>query len=291
MDKLIIIGAEGLVGSAVSEVFTKKGYSPVRADHDVSTESVYCDITNESSVRELLSGADRNIIILAAALSNVEYCEEHPEESERINLGGLSKIIKYMKPADKLVFFSSDYVFDGTCGPYSEDDEPNPLCIYGRHKRIAEHIVKDSVKDHLVIRTTWVYGPERKGKNFVLSLARRLRSGESVKVPSDQKGSPTYSINLAEVLEALIRKNKKGTYNIVGPDVTDRYSFAMEVCRVFDLPEEKVIPVETKDLGQKAKRPLDAGLTTGKIEKDACIPLVPYGEGLRIMKERSLNRK
>ena len=284
--KVLIIGACGLIGSALYEVFLNKNYIVKGADKDVVKNRIlFCDITRKETLDEIFSHGKPNIFILTAALNDVDYCEEHPDESKEVNIQGLKNILHYVNPQkDKFIYFSSDYIFDGLNGPYSEESEPRPLCVYGKHKLLAEKMIKETIKNYLIIRTTWVYGPEQKGKNFVLSLIRRLKSGQKVKVPFDQIGSPTYSKNLAEAIEELVGKNKGGIYNIVGPELLDRFTYAREICDIFGLSKDMLIPVPTKDLGQRAKRPLKAGLKIDKIEKEISIRLLNYREGLTLMK-------
>ena len=285
-NRVLIIGTEGLVGSALLATFSKQDYVIGAADiGGVGTNMFFCDITLKDTLGSIFSQFKPNIVILTAALSNVEYCEEFPEKSEAVNIQGLKNVLSYLKPdKDKFVFFSSDYVFDGSDGPYAEDREPNPINVYGKHKLIAEKLISENIKHHLIIRTTGVYGPEKRGKNFVLSLIRNLKSGTKVKVPHDQIATPIYSLNLAQAVEEVVKSDNSGTYNIVGTDLVDRYAFAQEVCDIFELPKDLLIPVSTKELGQKALRPLKAGLITAKIEAIISTRLMGCKEGLRTMK-------
>ena len=287
--KISVIGASGLIGNALCESFKKKGYIVEGYGRNLLGENIiYCDITQKKTLKGIFSHSNPNVVILTAALSNVDYCEEHPEESEKINVHGLKNLLDCMKVGDtKIVYLSSDYIFDGLNGPYSEDDYPNPISVYGRHKLQAEELIKKITDDYLIIRTTWVYGPETRGKNFVLGLIERINREEKVKIPFDQIGSPTYSKNLADVIEELVRKNKRGIYNIVGPKLVDRYSFAKEISDHFGFNQDRLMPVSTVELGQKAKRPLKAGLKIDKIkaEEEVSVALIDYNKGLNLLKQ------
>lgn len=275
-----------MIGRALYGAFSKGNYDVVGADKvAVSNDFFLLDITQRDIVQRTVSRVKPDVVVLSAALSGVDKCEELPLESERVNLGGLQNVIDAVdKEKTVVIYFSSDYIFDGANGPYTESDKPNPLCVYGKHKLMGEEMIKKALKKHLIVRSTGVFGPEIEGKNFVLSLMRKLKNGERVKVPFDQIGSPTYSENLAEVIEELVRKGKTGVYNIVGPELTDRYSFAREVCKVFELSENMLVPVTTQELDQKAKRPLKGGLKIDKVKKDILTRLVGYKEGLRLLK-------
>jgi dTDP-4-dehydrorhamnose reductase len=184
-----------------------------------------------------------------------------------------------------MVFFSSDYVFDGVNGPYSEDDATHPISVYGETKLAAESFIRKILDDFLIIRTTIVYGCEELGKNFCYRLINTLKSGQRIRVPTDQIGTPTYAHNLSEVVIDLIENNRSGIYNVVGCDVADRYEFAKRVCAVFGLNEKLLIPVTTSELNQKAPRPLKAGLRIDKVRKDSSIKIMGIDESLRAFKK------
>jgi dTDP-4-dehydrorhamnose reductase len=240
-------------------------------------------------VEKVVQDSSPDIILLVAALSHVDYCEEFPEESEKVNIVGLQNIIDSVAPQTIFGYFSSDYVFNGEHGPYAEHEATNPICIYGKHKVLAEEQIQKVFPKHIIVRTTGVYGPEKKKKNFVLSLIDRIRGGEKVKIPFDQIGSPTYSENLAAVVEELVRKEKSGVYNIAGSELLDRYSFAKKVCGIFELPEDMLIPVLTKELGQKARRPLQGGFVLDKVMGDVSVSLMDATQGLEDLKKRMNN--
>lgn len=287
VEKILIIGAAGLIGSALCEILSRRGYTIWGIDKELLRSNlIFADITKRETLENLFLKIDPDVIMLTAALSYVDYCEQYPEESKIVNIQGLKNVLNYINTdKKKIVFFSSDYIFDGLYGPYSEDDEPNPICVYGKHKLMGETLVKERTENHLIIRTTWVYGPEIKGKNFALSLIRKLRNNEKVKVPVDQIGCPTYAINLTEVIEELVRKNKCGTYNIVGADILDRFNYSLNICNEFGLNKSLIIPVKTEYLNQKARRPLKAGLKIDKVKSEIETKILGVKEGLLSFKK------
>jgi dTDP-4-dehydrorhamnose reductase len=183
----------------------------------------------------------------------------------------------------KIIFFSSDYVFDGVQGPYSEDDPAHPISEYGNQKLIGEHYIAFHSKNYLIIRTTVVYGWETQGKNFVQRLIKSLRDGERIRVPVDQIGNPTFAPNLAEAVIELATGGETGICNIVGSTLVSRYEFAVTIAKAFDLDPLLIVPVSTEELGQVAQRPLSAGLRVDKAQKILRTSLLGYLEGLRIM--------
>ena len=224
------------------------------------------------------------VVYVAAAMANVEACEQRPREAWLVNVAGLRNVVQAASSVDAvLVVFSTDYIFDGMSGPYREDEPANPINEYGRQKVIGEQYVALHAERFLIVRTTGVYGRERHDKNFVASLVASLRSRREVRVPVDQVGSPTYAPNLAAIVVDLVRAGVRGVVNVAGPERASRVALAHEAAEVFGLDSHLVVPVSTRDLGQQAARPLEAGLLVDTLGRRTAVPLVGYHEGLRLM--------
>lgn len=284
--KILIIGASGLVGSYLFNQFSS--CETVRGTSFPESEDSYSllDIRDREALERQFTNFLPEVVLLSAAVSNVEYCEVHELESRKVNIEGTKNVIEEIKKIKaRFVFFSSEYVFDGTGGPYSEEDLPNPINEYGKQKLEAENMIKQGLDDFLIIRTTVVYGKEKAGKNFVAQLLHKLRQGKSMQVATDQISSPTYGNNLALAVRELIQKNKQGVYNIVGSKTMSRYDFALIVCKVFGLDDNLIQPVVTSRLGQRARRPLRAGLKIDKARKELETCLFSPEEGLLRMSE------
>jgi dTDP-4-dehydrorhamnose reductase len=161
-----------------------------------------------------------------------------------------------------LVHYSTDYVFDGTkVGAYVEDDEPNPLSVYGRSKLVGERAIRDSGCRHLILRTSWVYGP--RGKNFFLTIARKASTGERLRVVADQRGVPTTSAFLAEKTVALLAKGASGPLHLVPGGETTWYEFAREIVRL-TASRSEVQPIKTSEFPTAARRPANSVLDNRK---------------------------
>src|SRR5262249_19047366 len=145
--------------------------------------------------------------------------------------------------AAAFVFFSTEYVFDGRGGPYSEEDAVAPISVYGRSKLEGERAVMAANARSLVVRTTAVYGPWLQVTNFVYHLRRRAAEGKRMKVPTDQRSSPTYNVDPAAATVELVERNARGVVHVAGPDVIDRYAFALIACEVFGLDADVLLPV------------------------------------------------
>lgn len=281
----LIIGASGQVGENLHRVISDKGFRFIGTYYSHSFPDMErIDIRNKAEVHSFIEKNQPNIVYLPASLANVDYCEMHKEESSIINVTGVRNVVKAVNDVGaKLVYFSSDYVFDGKAGPYREDDLANPICEYGKQKLIAEHYLAEHALDYLIIRTTVVYGWESQGKNFIHRLLSTLMDGNTIKVPVDQIGNPTYALNLAQAVVELALSNANGVYHVVGPDRVNRYKFACEAANIFGLDTSLIRPSTTKELGQVAPRPLNAGMIAEKASYKLTMPLMGYRDGLRAM--------
>lgn len=286
--RVFIAGASGFIGGTLLNYFSK-GHETYGSFYSNPIKGMIpLDITDKKTVKEAIISLRPEVILHPAANPNVEYCEEHPEETRNVNVEGSKNLMDAAKEIGaKFVFFSSDYIFDGTEGPYSEGDPPNPINEYGRQKLAVENLIKCTLEDFMIVRSTIVYGWERHGKNFAMRLIRNLRQGTPMKVPCDQIGSPTYADNMAQVVKELIESDKAGVYNVAGSDLVSRYIFAKKIAEVFELDMRLLIPVTTEELGQKAKRPLNAGMRSTKVQNEVSLRLLGVKEGLEEMKQSS----
>ncbi len=282
MKQHLVIGASGQVGFHLLQTLGTSGNLVVGTFRKQPLPNLlHLDIRNPEDVDALITLIRPNIVWLPASLTNVDYCETHPAEGYAINVLGVKHVVwASNRVGAKLVYFSSDYVFDGKDGPYSEDATANPICEYGRQKLIAEHYVSLWAEDYLIIRTTVVYGWEPQQKNFVERLVKTLQKGQVLRVPDDQMGSPTYAFDLARAARDLVEAGASGVYHVVGPERASRYEFAREAARIFGLDVKLIRPVSTTELGQVAKRPLNAGMTAKRMQDVLGRELLDYTSGL-----------
>ncbi len=226
------------------------------------------DITNSALVRACVARHRPAAIFLTAALTHVDYCEEHGDEAFAINVEGPRAVAQAAGAAGaQLVFYSTEYVFDGKAGPYGEEDQPSPLSVYGRTKLAAERVILDTVENALILRTTVLYGWDSDSKNFAMQVYHKVRSKERMTIPMDQIGNPTLADYLAEVSLALARQAARGVVNVVGADLMARSDFALALVKLFGGSPDLIVPVSTESLRQKAPRPLRGGLKTAKLER------------------------
>ena len=281
----LVVGASGLIGEHLSRAAEQAGAGVVGTYHSHAIPGLrHLDIRDRENVELLFAEIGPAVVYLTAALPNVDRCETNPEETWETNVLGVRHVVGGARSVGaKLVYFSSDYVFDGKAGPYREDEPAHPICEYGRQKLMAEHYVALNASNYLIIRTTVVYGWERQGKNFICRLLNVLGAGQVLRVPHDQLGNPTYAPNLVRVVLELVGAGSEGLFHVVGPDRVSRYEFAREAASVFGLDERLVQPVATSQLGQAAPRPLNAGMMVEKVVAAQTVPLTGYKEGLRAL--------
>lgn len=284
--KVLVIGASGQVGGAIMRFSPGNWVAVGTYSGKQKPGLMHLDVSSREEVFEVFEKVRPDVAILTAACTNVDLCEIDKEKADAVNVNGPLNIRDAsVKHGSKMVYISTDYVFDGEKGPYREDDATNPLGYYAWTKLEGERITS-LAPDHLIIRTTGVYSADLDSLNFVMQVIKRLGAGEPMRVPSDQYGTPTLADNLAEGIISLLKHGKTGIYNVAGPDFMDRYSFALLIAEVFGLDKELVQPISTSSLGQKAKRPLKAGLIVNKIERETGLKMAGAREGLMFVKER-----
>ena len=285
MTRALVIGAAGQVGEHLCRTLQKNGHTVFGTGLiHAAPEIIALDIRQSGEVDRIVQSARADVVYLPASLTHVDYCEQHPQESYQVNVVGVENVLKAVnKSGARLVYFSSDYIFDGEDGPYAEDAAANPINGYGRQKLIAEHLIALQARNFLIVRTTVVYGWENQGKNFIFRLLRSLQNGETVRVPVDQIGTPTFAPNLAEATVELADSPLQGVFHLVGTERVGRFEFACHAARVFGLDDRLIQPVQTSDLHQPARRPLKAGMTTLKAQGVLKTPLISYRDGLTEM--------
>jgi dTDP-4-dehydrorhamnose reductase len=294
--RVLVMGSNGLLGQKVAEMLVR-GTSAVitlssleEAPVRVMEPAVYvkADMTLKKEVRQLVAQAEPDVIINCAAMTNVDACETERELAWKINVGGIENIIEASRRTDAtVVHVSSDYVFDGKNGPYTEEDRPEPLSYYGKTKLAGENALLSSGIKFFIARTMVLYGFATGVKaNFVLWLIQSLESGTAVHIVDDQFGNPTLADDLAYGLIRGVELGKTGIFNIAGRDIVSRFEFAQKIARGFGLDEALITPVKTAQLRQPAHRPLKSGLITLKAEVELGIHPSTIEQGIAVVKNQ-----
>jgi dTDP-4-dehydrorhamnose reductase len=285
--RALVIGASGQVGALLLTSLRARGHDARGTyGHHVTPGLEPLDLTDHAAVARAVAAARPDWVFCPAGLSFVDYCEDHVDEAMAANRDGPAAAGRAAEAAGAgFVFYSSDYVFDGVTGPFGEDATPRPRSVYGRSKHEGERAVQAACRRAVVIRTSVVYGPERQEKNSVYQLIRACREGKGFRLAVDQRTSPSYNADVAAASVELCERGQAGLWHIAGPEVLDRYAFALLICKEFGLDASRLTAVTTAALGQKAARPLDGGLKVAKAQAQLKTGLRSPAEGLHAMRE------
>ena len=277
--KILLTGRNGQVGWELTRHLPSMGQL-------LSTGRAELDLTDTDAIRRLVRETKPELIVNAAAYTAVDKAETETELAMRINgtapevLAGEAKRLGAM-----LVHYSTDYVFDGTnVGAYVEEDAPNPVSAYGRTKLAGESAIQASGCRHLILRTSWVYGP--RGKNFFLTIGAKARAGERLRVVADQRGVPTTSSFLAEKTLALLAKDARGLLHLVPAGETTWYEFAREIVALAGSRSE-VTPIKSSEFPAAARRPANSVLDNRKATALLGEPMLHWRELLGVVAKSS----
>lgn len=282
----MVIGGTGLVGNALLRAWTARGAEVSAATYHCHPSGGFLqlDMQDRDKVRALLAAHRPSVVAVPAANPFVDYCELHPEETRRVNVDGTLNVAQACRETGaRMVFYSSDYVFDGLKGTYTEEDAPCPINEYGRQKAEAERGVLASDPRNLVLRTSGAYGWQWEPKNFVLQVRANLSQGKPMRV-ADLRYNPTYVENLAEITAELVAAGAGGVFHTVGAEEIARDEFARRVARAFGLDASLIRTVPAAEFKSPTPRPKQSGLRTDKVRRAVpTVPPVGVDEGLSRM--------
>lgn len=234
MSKTIVIIGDGFIGRNLFRYFNTK-YDTVLTNRSL------LDLKEENSIQNFFSGIDPTHIIYAAGIKDVKYCEQHHDDALTINSFGISKILRYTSDKSKFIYLSTDYVFDGHHGNYSENDHPNPLTFYGKSKLLGELITQYSRMNSTIVRTSGVYGKQCPWMDW---LFKSLKENNKIECYANVINSPTYVMNLAEMIDDVCMDpfiDYTGIINLSGKPL-NRYELYQSVARAYHMDEELLYP-------------------------------------------------
>lgn len=268
--KYFIIGASGLVGSNLMGYLRSLGIACAGSHLQFATgETVFFDPNNLHHPHNFsLSEYHPNVVVHCGALTNVDYCETHEEESFEKTVVSTQHVVALCRQIGcKLVYISTDYVFNGEAGPYTEAAAPAPLNVYGRHKLMAEEAVQKGVEDFIIVRITNVYGNELRNKNFISRIVSAAQKNEALHLvlPGDQFATPINAWDVGRAVHHLVAAGKTGIYHLGSTDLYNRFQLFSKVVSFFPAYTNYTVrQVSTATLQQPAKRPLLGGLLSYK---------------------------
>jgi dTDP-4-dehydrorhamnose reductase len=286
--KMLITGASGLLGNKIVEL-AKNDWTviPVHRTKPLNLTSLELDVTDITEVLNLLGELKPDVVIHTASETNVDKCEIEKEQAWKINADGTRNIAEACHNVNaKLVYISTDYVFDGEKGLYDEEDEPNPVNYYGVTKLEGEKQVIEHSKNYAILRTSVLYGWHPWKQNFATWTINKLKQQQEITVVEDHYNTPTLADNLAEMAVEVAEKDLQGLYHASGRERISRYEFAKQIATTFNLNSDLIKPVKMRQLtAWIAKRPRDSSLNTRKIQKQLKTKPLNITEGLNKMKE------
>ena len=281
--KVLVTGVKGQLGYDVVRELEKRKIEAIGVDIEEM------DITDASSVERVITEAAPDAVIHCAAYTAVDAAEDNEEVCIKVNVDGTRNIARVCKQLDiKMLYISTDYVFDGTGERFWEpEDERHPQSVYGRTKYEGEVAVQEILDKYFIVRIAWVFGIN--GKNFVKTMLKLAETRDSLTVVNDQFGSPTYTYDLAKLLVDMIQSEKYGIYHATNEGICSWYEFA---CAIFEEAgiAMNVRPVTSAEYGAKAKRPANSRMSKEKLTEAGFDRLPTWQDALgRYIKELSTN--
>lgn len=288
--RVLLTGANGQVGWELAKLSAKKGFGILALDRAA------LDLTDSSSINREVSGSGASVVVNAAAYTAVDQAESEPELAFAVNRDGPAYLASACaETAIPLIHISTDFVFDGKKqDPYLETDQTSPLNVYGKSKAAGEVEVRERLQEHIILRTSWVYGAQ--GQNFVNTMLRLGQEKEMVRVVNDQHGCPTHAADIAETILTIAdqivkgREINWGIYHYCGKGVTTWHGFAEAIFALAgqytSLKVKRIEPISTAEYPTPAKRPANSVLDCSLLEKEFGIHSQLWSESLaRMIKE------
>ena len=272
--RILVTGVKGQLGYDVVNELEKRGHTAIGVDIDEM------DITDAEAVDRVITEADVEAVIHCAAYTAVDAAEENLELCRRVNAAGTENIAKVCKKLDlKMVYISTDYVFDGEGErPWEPDDRRDPLNAYGIGKYEGELAVEENLEKYFIIRIAWVFGVN--GKNFIKTMLKLGETRDEVSVVNDQIGSPTYTYDLARLIVDMVETEKYGRYHATNEGFCSWYEFACEIFRQAGM-NVKVNPVTSDEFPAKAKRPHNSRMSKEKLSENGFERLPSWQDALK----------
>lgn len=271
--KVLITGSNGMLGHDLIDVLDGK--------HElIKTTSKSLDITDEDKVKDYIVNENPDIVINSAAYTDVDGCEINEEIAYKVNGEGVKNLALACKVVDcPLLHISTDYVFNGENNkPWMEDDEVGPISIYGKSKLQGEEAIESILDKFFIIRTSWLYGIN--GGNFPKTMLELAKTHDTLTVVTDEIGTPTYTLDLAQAIAELIETEYYGIYHITNSDYCSWFDFAKYIFEVKNI-DVNVVPVTAEEFARPASRPHYSVLNNSNWVNNGFKPLRSYKEAIK----------
>jgi dTDP-4-dehydrorhamnose reductase len=294
--KILVTGASGLLGQKVVQQALERGHETyaIYKEHPTSLGTpIKLDLINFEELSKVLSKQKPDVVIHTAAYTDVDGCEINRELAWKVNAEATKHLaIASAQVNSHLIYVSTDYVFDGEKGFYTEEDKPNPISYYGYTKLRGEEFLKGYATEWCIARPSVLYGwgPKHK-QNFATWIINNLKQGKEVKVLTDQHVSPTLNTNLAAMLLEIAERKITGTTHTAGATRVSRHEFALKLAETFNLNKNLIKPITMNEIRWKAKRPKDSSLNVSKANSLLNTKPLQLNNASEIMKKETIESK
>lgn len=278
--KVLVTGVKGQLGYDVVKECEKRGIEAIGVDVEEM------DITDAAACERVITEAKADAVIHCAAYTAVDAAEDNEDLCRKVNAEGTRNIAEVCRKLDiKMMYFSTDYVFNGQGErPWEPDDPREPLNVYGQTKYEGELAVQELLEKYFIVRIAWVFGVN--GKNFIKTMLRLGKERGAVSVVDDQVGSPTYTYDLARLVVDMIQTDRYGIYHATNEGLCSWYEFACQIFKAAGMNQVKVTPVDSTAFPAKAKRPHNSRMDKSKLAENGFEPLPSWEDALeRYLKE------
>lgn len=274
MNNILVTGSTGQLGSDVVKELLKRGYSTL------SPNRSELNLCSEDNIRNYILNSNCEAIVHCAAYTQVDKAEDEKDLCIKINTTATKHIVKCAKILDiPMIYISTDYVFDGTKdGEYTENDETNPINIYGESKLAGEKYVQEILDKYYIVRTSWVFNIN--GKNFIETMLRLSKANNQLSIVNDQIGSPTYTKDLSRLLVDMLETSKYGLYHATNEGYCSWYEFANTIFKLANINID-IKAINSNEYASRAKRPLNSKLSKDKLIEYGFKPLPHWEDALK----------
>lgn len=292
MHNILITGASGFLGENLAHRFLEEGRNVVlvygaclpRANAE---ESFSVDLSVREDFTRVLGDLEVDAVVHTAAVVSPDACEKDPGRARSINVEGTREVACWAKEMGaRMIYVSTDLVFDGEKSPCREEDPPNPINVYGKTKLEGEEQVQQICSDWIILRLALSYGPTRGNRgDWTWKMRSALKEGKNLNLYTDQFRTPAYAGDTVEACVRFARRKGTGIYHMGGSERISRYAFGVKFARIFGLPEDRILPVRMAEAVTGAPRGRDCSLATEKIARDLDLIPCDVEQGLCLLKE------
>ncbi len=287
MSTILITGASGFIGENLIHRFASSSriYAVSQSQKPVgqTEDNFTVDLADRGAFTKTLGDLQIDTVLHTAAMSKPDECERTPDRAYAVNVEGTKEIAQWAKNRKaRLIYFSTDLVFDGQKGFYREEDKAEPVNLYSRTKLEGEKWVQQISPDSVIVRLALSYGPTWGTRgDWTDGMRKKLESGQTLHLFTDQYRTPAYAEDTAEAVFLLLQTEAKGIYHIGGGERLSRYDFGKKFAHIFGLPKKRLVPILMAEAGIKMPLSIDCSLNTDKISRELGLKPVKVEEGLR----------